>query len=247
MTDITFRTEDLTRWGAGKGSNLSPTEFDLNNWWLYEAILALQAHPENGVWISDFSVLGNQMTILMTDGTTRGPYSLPVTSFTFRGPWAATTGYSKFDLITSQGGLYQILIAHTSSTTFDPNATDGSGNNLYALWLAFPAVGVQTKSGATYEPILSDANTYMRMTYGGGGCIVTIPPESTVNFPVGTELHFRDATATGPVVFDAVSPVVINRVHGYLEQTAVPGATVTLKKVGADEWDIFGLLAAGSP
>ena len=68
---------------------------------------------------------------------------------------------------------------------------------------------------------------------------------SDVDFSISTELHFRDvSTDTGAyVLFDWPTSVTVNEVTGYLSQTAGTGATVTFKKVAANEWDIFGLLA----
>lgn len=245
---IVYRTDDGTRWGTGKGSNLTPTEFDLNNWDFDSRLDALESHSGSGaVGIEDFSVTGgNQLNVLMTDSSTRGPFTLPVATGRFLGAWQPDTTYLYLDRFTANNALYEVEVAHVSAATFDPGANDGMGHDYYALELAFPAVPVLTTTAASLTPSLSQANSYIRCTNPSGGCDVTIPSNASVPFPIGTELHFRDATGTGPVTFDAASPAAINPVVGYANQTATSGATVTLKKVDTDSWDIFGLLAVES-
>jgi hypothetical protein len=94
----------------------------------------------------------------------------------------------------------------------------------------------------TYTPVLSDANKYLRCTEGGG-CTVILPSNASVAFPVDTEITFRQASA-GAVVFDAPTEVTIHSVPGYLPKTAQLGASVTLKKIATDEWELVGWLAA---
>jgi hypothetical protein len=61
-------------------------------------------------------------------------------------------------------------------------------------------------------------------------------------FAVDTELHFRQAT-TNPIIFVGAVGVSIDVPTGFLAESNVSGATVTLKQVATDAWDIFGLLA----
>jgi hypothetical protein len=90
--------------------------------------------------------------------------------------------------------------------------------------------------------VLSDASRYLRCTEGGG-CTVILPSNVAVAFPVDTEITFRQASA-GAVVFDAPTDVTIHTVPGYLPKTAQVGASVTLKKIATDEWELVGWLAA---
>jgi hypothetical protein len=99
---------------------------------------------------------------------------------------------------------------------------------------------VQTKTGTTFTPALTDAGTYNRLT-NASGCTVHIPDDAAVAFSIGTEIHFRQANPAG-MSFVGSSPVVLNGVTGYLDETAAEGATCTLKKVATDTWDLFGLL-----
>lgn len=103
-----------------------------------------------------------------------------------------------------------------------------------------PAI-VSTVAGSTYTPVIGDANGYKRCT-DALGCVVTIPENASVAFPVDTEITFRQCGG-GAVSFDTSTDVVINGVTGYLNETAAEGAVVTLKKVAEDEWDLLGFLA----
>ena len=59
-----YRTQDLARWGAGKGSNLLPVEIDENNWEIegrLQAVEAAAGEAANG--IANVTVTGSQMTV----------------------------------------------------------------------------------------------------------------------------------------------------------------------------------------
>lgn len=100
----------------------------------------------------------------------------------------------------------------------------------------------QAVSAATLTPTAAQASYYFRCSHALG-CEVTIENNSVQAFLVDTEVHFRQSGA-GPVSFVAAAGVTLNVPEGYLPETAVQGAVVTAKKVGTNEWDLFGLLAA---
>lgn len=227
-----------------KGSALTATEFD-NNFHDLDDRMVTQEALTVGVGISSITVSGNQMTVHMTDSSLQGPFTLPTLDWStlWKGVWLPSTVYAAGDIISAQGSLYVVLLAHTSDSTFDPGATETVGN-LYGLLLAIPDIPSVTVSGATFTPGLAYARTYIRCT-NATGCVVTIEDDGVVNFPIDTELHFRDVNTTPGdyVAFEAATGVTINVPSGYLAHTAVTGATVTLKKVAANEWDLLGLLA----
>lgn len=125
---IAYRTDDNSRWGAGKGSNLTPAEVDLNFWEVIERLVALETDPPTAISIDTVSVAGNQMTIHLTDGSARGPFALPTAQWSWTGPWRAATIYFVNDIFSFAGAIYRVAVNHTSdATTFDPNALSGSG------------------------------------------------------------------------------------------------------------------------
>jgi hypothetical protein len=155
---LTYRTTDMARWGAGKGSNLTATEVDRNFWDLLALVEALPDIPDL-VEISNIttSANGGRITIHLSDGSTRGPFVLPVAQLRFRGAWAAATTYTKNDLVKVTGqvdpdedGLYYIAVTHTSAATFDPTRVV-SGIVAYRLWVPLVA-GADGEDGTSFTP-----------------------------------------------------------------------------------------------
>jgi hypothetical protein len=123
-------------WGPGKGSNLVAAEFDSNT---YQLVQMINAKAAQGVGISTFSVVGDELWATLTDHTVLGPYKLPVVSVTFVGQWLPATAYYVNQIFTMNGSTYIVTENHTSASSFDPGANDGSGNDFYGLLLADPA------------------------------------------------------------------------------------------------------------
>lgn len=126
--DLTFRTDDETRWGTGKGAALSKAEVDLNFWYLLTLIADLQSNSAQPLEIESIDVEGGQMTITLSDGvTTFGPFDLPQQAFRWRGAYTSGAEYKKFDVFTASEGAYLVLQDHTAPSTFDPSATTVDG------------------------------------------------------------------------------------------------------------------------
>ena len=119
MTDITYRLAGP--WGAGKGANLLPSEVDSNFWNIAQAIVDLESNPAQPVGIETITMSGSSMTIHLTDGSTMGPFLIPVLSFNWRGEWQPLTSYGELDVFSkSDTGIFLTLLAHTSGIEFDP-------------------------------------------------------------------------------------------------------------------------------
>jgi hypothetical protein len=130
---LTYRT--VGPWGPGKGVNLQPTEVDSNFWQLAEDIVSLQSNPAVPNGIASISVSGTQMTIYLNDGSVMGPFTLPILMFRWRGEWQPSTSYAELDVFTVLNtGIFCVLIAHTSGTTFDPALTIGGQPALQQLF-----------------------------------------------------------------------------------------------------------------
>lgn len=144
---VIFKTTDGLRWGSGgglgTGGNLTPLQVDENFWELLTRIQALENDPPEAVSIEDFTVIGSQLEIMMTDGSTRGPFDLPIATFRDVGEWTNDLPLLQLDFFSVLNrGWYRTNIAHTtpsSPATFDPDAIDedsGSptfGQPLYTL------------------------------------------------------------------------------------------------------------------
>jgi hypothetical protein len=123
--DLTFRT--LGPWGPGKGANLTPPEVDGNFYAVAQAIVDLQNNPALPNSIASITVSGTTMTIHMMDGSTMGPFDLPVLTFRWRGEWQPSTSYAELDVFTvTDVGIFLVNAPHTSGTEFDPELMVGA-------------------------------------------------------------------------------------------------------------------------
>lgn len=130
--NILFRTTDALKWGTGKGSPLSAVEVDENFYEVITRIVDLEENPPMPVNIETIQVIGSQLTIFLSDGSSYGPFTLPVAQFRFRDEWLPIVEYLELDLVSVAGqGLFMVRLDHTSAATFDPDATDGDGHALY--------------------------------------------------------------------------------------------------------------------
>ena len=145
VTSLTYRTADSTRWGGGQGSDLAAVTIDLNFWTLFSAVQALQdVSIGAGIDYINQPTGGNLFFVHLTNHAVLGPFVIPTSNWDPKGAWAATTAYNAYDVVTNNGSLYLVLIAHTSAGSFSPATTDGSGHNLYSLLLSSPANSLPT-------------------------------------------------------------------------------------------------------
>lgn len=105
--------------------------------------------------------------------------------------------------------------------------------------ITLKAVGstVSTQTGTSYTAVLGDANTFIRFT-NGSPVTFTIPPNSSVAFPVGTVIEFSQS-GTGAVTVAEGSGVTINSRSSDLT-LAGQYAVAFVKKVDTDTWIMNG-------
>jgi len=124
-------------WGTGTGAPNSAAQVDGNFYDVDQRIVALNADLAEGKRIDTVTYTSNSMTFHFTDDTTQ-VIPLPVATFTYVGTWTNSTPYGPGHLFTAANGFWQVLVSHTTPdypAPFDPNATDGSSNPLYAFWM----------------------------------------------------------------------------------------------------------------
>lgn len=141
VASLTYRTNDLSRWGGGLGSDLSATQVDLNFWTLFSAVQAIQDNAVGagaGIDFINQPAAGNLFFIHLTDHRVLGPFVIPTAQWNPRGVWAPATAYAAYDVVSEDGSLYLITIPHTSGSTFSAFSTDGLGHLLYNLLLTQP-------------------------------------------------------------------------------------------------------------
>lgn len=175
ILSLLYRT--VGAWGAGKGSRLTPPEVDENFYAIEQAVNALIEDPTAAVNIADITVVGNQMTIIMTDSSTFGPFTLPVASLVWTGEWLPTHAYLANNLFTGtdpatgESGLYFVNRDFTSGATFVPSLGTGIGGPLpYAsklmaipnkvrvawFWPTQPGIGLpEATSAEDYQSMFS--------------------------------------------------------------------------------------------
>lgn len=89
---------------------------------------------------------------------------------------------------------------------------------------------------------LTDMEKYLRCTDGSASNL-TVPPNTDVAIPVDATVHHRTAGA-GKVTVVAGIGVTVNPPFGQTLVTPGAGATISLKQVATDVWDLMGLTEA---
>lgn len=119
-----------------------------------------------------------------------------------------------------------------------------TGNDFDVGWqtpVVFPAQKLLEAPDATYVLTLNNIASYVRCI-NASGCTIVIPSDETLDFPIASEVSFRQCTASG-VVLTNDTGVILNRISGLGTRTNRQGAVITAKKIAADVWDVFGLLS----
>ena len=242
---IIYRTSGA--WGSGKGSNLTPAEVDANFYDLDGRVVSLETNPPVPAEISNIVVAGTQVTFYLSNGSQYGPYTLPRSRFAWRGYWSAATAYVGNDVFRYGGlGVYLVLEPHTSASTFDPDAVNGTGEPLYAKMMDETApIKTGAVSGAgVYSPLSTDAGKYITISDTGPITVDMDDVQYSV-LPEGTEIHWRQ-DGFGHIFFIDGTATALNLPTGYAAETGYTGAVVTTKKRADGSWDLFGALALAS-
>jgi hypothetical protein len=138
VDQVTFRTDDDTRWGPGQGSDLSATVIDINFWVLLTAVQALQTQSNDHAGIDHFVITGTTLFVHLTNHMVLGPYTLPMANWNFTGEWHQLHVYNAFDVFTHDKAVYLVLMQHTSRSEFAADAADDTAHKFYGLLLAAP-------------------------------------------------------------------------------------------------------------
>lgn len=241
---LTYRTTDVLRWGAGNGGSLSWAQQDENQANLEVRVWTLETNPPTAIGISNITQSGNQLTFYLADASTFGPFTLPSANLRFRQDgWLPATGYFAGDLfVFERAGFYLVEQDHITGETFDPTAGNTDGL-LYRL-LFDPFSGSAPKqipetTDLIYFPELLDANLYLIWS---GDVMVTllIPHDDDVAFAIGTQLDLRqDGLGAIAVVGDTGVTVKPSR-PGFAMVTPWEGANGAVKKVAANTWHYIG-------
>ena len=138
---------------------------------------------------------------------------------------SALTGTEEFDAV--QGGTTDVKILLSAIAAYVA-ATN-------------PGLVVTTQAGTSYTPVLGDANSRIRFT-NGAAITLTIPPNASVAFPVGTTIEFVQAGA-GVLGVSAGAGVTVNS-NGSLFHTNGQYAVAELTQDAANVWTLCGNLVS---
>lgn len=119
------------------------------------------------------------------------------------------------------------VIAFADATTGDWALPAGGGGGAVA------PIGYS----ASHTLVLGDAEGYLRFT-NSSAATVTVPPEASVAFPIGTVIYLESA-GTGALDIAAGSGVTVNS-RGAALTMAGQYAAAQLKKVASDTWTVLG-------
>lgn len=92
-----------------------------------------------------------------------------------------------------------------------------------------------------YTLVLADAGALLQASNAAVAGTITVPPNASVAFDIGTHIDFVQ-TGAGQLTFTAGGGVTINATPGLKNRAQWSGAT--LVKVATDTWDLFGDLSA---
>lgn len=97
-----------------------------------------------------------------------------------------------------------------------------------------------TQTGTTYTLVLADANKIVDMS-NASAITLTVPPNSSVAFPIGTQITLIQAGA-GQVTVAQGAGVTVQKTAGLKLRTQ--WSSGTLVKRGTNEWVLVGDIAA---
>jgi len=123
--------------------------------------------------------------------------------------------------------------------------TDGSGVHKVVddagntITLERGPLVINTQTGTSYTAVLTDAPKFITMSNGSASTF-TIPPNSSVAFPIGTVLEGAQL-GSGQVTLTPGSGVTVNGTPGL--KIASQYGTFAVMKIATDTWIAFGRLA----
>jgi hypothetical protein len=141
------------------------------------------------------------------------------------------------DLGTDTTGSYVKSLSISASTGLDVSSTDDNGDKTFTLSLADVSTNDQN---ASYTLVLDDKNKIVEMNVASGNNL-TVPPNSSVAFPVGTQINILQVGAGQTTVVQGAG-VTVNAAPGLKLRTQWSYAT--LIKRAENTWVLVGDISA---
>jgi hypothetical protein len=156
--------------------------------------------------------------------------------YAFRGQISSATG--RWNLF-MDGGATSFI---GGTTLMGGSATDNGTTAKLQVTGGISYQNIFNRQTASYTLALTDQSKIIEMNVGSGACTVTVPPNGTVTFPIGTEIQVLWYGTIQPTIV-AGSGVTLNSNQSFLK-IGNQFTGVTLVKVGTDEWYVIGNLVA---
>ncbi len=137
----------------------------------------------------------------------------------------------------SAGATYTLTLPDNDGDADQVLETDGSGN---LSWTTPSQVSINTQTGTTYTTVAADASKLVTLN-NGSAITLTIPPNSSVAYAVGTKIDLLQLGA-GQVTVAGGSGVTINATPTLKFREQYSGASCI--QYAADTWILAGDLAS---
>lgn len=146
----------------------------------------------------------------------------------------------------NSGNLVTIVLGTTTLSLPDGQQmlayTDGTANGLSsAAAVATSGAAINDQTGTTYTFVAADASVAMVRGNNASAQTYTVPPNSSVPFPIGTTIVIAQKGA-GVITLAPGSGVTIQSAGAHLAFAAQYGQ-VAITKTGTNEWYATGALA----
>lgn len=165
---IIYRTSGP--WGVGLGADLSAVQVDNNFWDLHGRVEILEAWPTPAA-IVGFEIDGNQLTVIMDDATTHGPYTLP-TYVPSAFEWEPGLSVVPGQMFAKNATIYTVVLPHITVDPFDPNESSTDGD-YYQEFITVE--GVLPTGGAEGQNLVKSSSADYAVTWS----FSTIPAGGT--------------------------------------------------------------------
>jgi hypothetical protein len=117
--------------------------------------------------------------------------------------------------------------------------------NLSAAEVGYKGLPQNVQTGSTYTLVLSDAGKYIHSLNSSGDQAITVPPNSSVAFPIGTTIPIlaNNVGGTKSTIAQGAGVTIYLAGTGFGTsgtRTLANGGIATLMKMGSDIWIISG-------
>ena len=108
--------------------------------------------------------------------------------------------------------------------------------------VATAMIAINAQTGTTYTTVLADDGKLVTCD-NAASIALTIPPNSSVAYGIGTQINIMQMNATGTVTITAGAGVTL-RSDGAKLKTNAQYAVATCAKIATDTWVVVGNLKA---